>query len=222
MGQTIRQHQQTSSSWAPAPTTPQLGRFFAVDPIDGGSLNNYDYAGQDPINGYDLSGQRPDGLGGTTLRKGHEAAVATFQAELGAALVQLYENGGDQGVIGFCAGFSIGVPGVGGFGEACYTVNMQGHAGLTLTAGAGPGSSWGALASGSIGGLTSNAKCAKQLGGPFHYVSVAGAGGPGGVAASTAWDEHGTQTGFAGYSWGAGLSVSSGVSWTFVIGGGGC
>jgi RHS repeat-associated protein len=38
------------------PYDPTTGRFLATDPIDGGSLNNYDYAGQDPINGYDLSG----------------------------------------------------------------------------------------------------------------------------------------------------------------------
>jgi RHS repeat-associated protein len=41
------------------PYDPGLGRFLAVDPVDGGSLNNYDYAGQDPINGYDLDGTRP-------------------------------------------------------------------------------------------------------------------------------------------------------------------
>jgi RHS repeat-associated protein len=38
------------------PYDPNTGRFLAVDPVPGGSLNNYDYAGQDPINGYDLNG----------------------------------------------------------------------------------------------------------------------------------------------------------------------
>jgi hypothetical protein len=38
------------------PYDPSLGRFLAVDPVDGGSANNYDYAGQDPVNGYDLDG----------------------------------------------------------------------------------------------------------------------------------------------------------------------
>jgi RHS repeat-associated protein len=38
------------------PYDPATGRFLSVDPIDGGSLNNYDYCGQDPIDCYDLSG----------------------------------------------------------------------------------------------------------------------------------------------------------------------
>ena len=38
------------------PYDPSLGRFLSVDPIEGGSLNPYDYANQDPLNGYDLDG----------------------------------------------------------------------------------------------------------------------------------------------------------------------
>jgi hypothetical protein len=41
------------------PYDPGLGRFVTTDPIDGGSFNAYDYAGQDPINVYDLNGQTP-------------------------------------------------------------------------------------------------------------------------------------------------------------------
>jgi RHS repeat-associated protein len=39
------------------PYDSRLGRFLAVDSVEGGSLNDYDYAGQDPINAYDLEGR---------------------------------------------------------------------------------------------------------------------------------------------------------------------
>ena len=38
----------------------QLGRFLQVDRIEDGSANDYDYAGGDPVNGRDLSGQCND------------------------------------------------------------------------------------------------------------------------------------------------------------------
>jgi RHS repeat-associated protein len=43
------------------PYSPLLGRFLSVDPIDGGSANDYDHTAADPINTTDLDGQRARG-----------------------------------------------------------------------------------------------------------------------------------------------------------------
>ena len=45
---------------------PSSGRFLQTDPVPGGSANDYDYANQDPVNGFDLGGTyshsgEPDG-----------------------------------------------------------------------------------------------------------------------------------------------------------------
>jgi RHS repeat-associated protein len=41
---------------------PSIGRFLEVDPVEGGSCNDYDYACGDPINGSDLTGLATDPL----------------------------------------------------------------------------------------------------------------------------------------------------------------
>ena len=78
------------------PYDPNLGRFLAVDPIHGGSLNNYDYAGQDPIDNYDLSGTmtRADGGGCPQLEIGGyctEVMQLAVTGPLKGALVRLVE-----------------------------------------------------------------------------------------------------------------------------------
>jgi RHS repeat-associated protein len=48
---------------------PQLGRFLTLDPVFGGSANPYEYAGQDPINSFDLTGETRDPGDGRATRE---------------------------------------------------------------------------------------------------------------------------------------------------------
>jgi RHS repeat-associated protein len=71
------------------PYDPATGRFLSVDPIDGGSLNNYDYAGQDPVNDYDLTGESlcTHLFGHHVCHKIHHVARAVGKVTLGTGLI---------------------------------------------------------------------------------------------------------------------------------------
>jgi RHS repeat-associated protein len=59
---------------------PQIGRFLTPDPEPGGSANAYDYANQDPINMFDVSGTHPNHALGNAIWLGPKLkAKATSQ-----------------------------------------------------------------------------------------------------------------------------------------------
>ena len=60
------------------PYLAQVGRFLAVDPVEGGCSNDYTYVSGDPINGIDLSGSQDRCPGHGQTR--------TFKTEMGATI----------------------------------------------------------------------------------------------------------------------------------------
>jgi len=86
------------------PYDPTLGRFLATDPIDGGSLNPYDYAGQDPENQYDLTGTMlagKDGAGGTCdVTKGSSGLNACMKSVSNCVAPSCDSESSNHGFIG--------------------------------------------------------------------------------------------------------------------------
>ncbi|QFZ24798.1 hypothetical protein EKG83_40080 [Saccharothrix syringae] len=64
LGQHQRLHEHAGSlsvvQMGARPYSPLLGRFLSVDPVEGGSANDYDYVNGDPVNDTDVDGRWPD------------------------------------------------------------------------------------------------------------------------------------------------------------------
>jgi RHS repeat-associated protein len=98
---------------------PAVGRFLQVDPVEGGSCNDYDYVCGDPVNGIDLDGRC--GLGNPFKRcgPGHEGGTnilsgAIYRGSDGARALAKYLKDNPWKVAGYavaitCVAFSAGV-----------------------------------------------------------------------------------------------------------------
>ena len=75
---------------------PALGRFIEIDPIRGGSANDYDYVGGDPINGWDIDGLRwQDGfIAARNWVTNNRSAIASVAATGACVLSTLAVCGG--------------------------------------------------------------------------------------------------------------------------------
>ncbi|MFC0542593.1 PA14 domain-containing protein [Kutzneria chonburiensis] len=67
------------------PYSPLLGRFLSVDPVDGGSANDYDYVNADPINHVDLDGTSFWGWLGNTVKSAFTDHLTTTLSVLAVA-----------------------------------------------------------------------------------------------------------------------------------------
>lgn len=112
------------------PYSPLLGRFLSVDPVEGGSANDYDYVNADPINDTDLDGHFSWRDGWKGLKKtwsGVARSTASFVKNNWRTAGAIAIGIGAVAAAGFCGlsivcGVAVGIVG----GLATYAVQNAG------------------------------------------------------------------------------------------------